>query len=131
MVTVGGDNWDGSRSGEWQEEGADKESIREAIHRLDGKVRTEVTISIDEPYQYLSVAGGPNLFVVTGERSDESMISLKNPTAEPGEIELVCGGQVATFNLEQVVDVNTAFEAVDAFLDGFPDGLGPEWEIEE
>lgn len=66
--------------------------------------------------------------MVTGERADETILNLKNPTARPGEVELVCGGQVASFGLEQLLAINAA---VDAFLDDFPEGLGPEWEVEE
>jgi hypothetical protein len=131
MLTVGGDNWTGSRSGEWQEENPDKESIHALIRELDGKVRTSVTVSIDTPYQYLAIAGGPDLFLVTGERADESIINLMNRTAGPGVVELVCGGQAASFESAQLVDVKAAIAAVDAFLAGFPGGLGPEWNIEK
>lgn len=131
MLTIGGDRWVGSRSGEWQEEEPDKELIHESIRCLDGKVRTVVTVSIDEPYRYLSVAGGPNLFLVTGERSDESIINLKNLPAGVGEVDLVCGGQVAAFELAQLVGVEAALAAVNAFIDDFSDGLGSEWEVEK
>jgi hypothetical protein len=83
MLTPGGDRWVGFRSGEWEQEDPGRESIRDAVRRLDGKVRTAVTISIDEPYQYLWIAGGPDLFLVTGERADETILNLKNPTAGP------------------------------------------------
>lgn len=58
MLTLGGDRWVGSRSGEWEQEDADRAS--DAVRCLDGKVRTAVTIIIDEAYQYLSISGGPD-----------------------------------------------------------------------
>ncbi|THV41216.1 hypothetical protein [Glycomyces buryatensis] len=131
MLTVGRDNWSGSISGEWERNEPSREDIYDAVAALDGQVRTEVSVNFDEPYQYLSVAGGPEHFLVTGELADESVVSLTNPTAGPGQVELVCGGQIASFELTQLVDIETARRAVDRFLDGFPSVLGPEWEVEQ
>ncbi|GAB4001319.1 hypothetical protein GCM10029992_36470 [Glycomyces albus] len=132
MVEMIGDNWSGPKSGEWRVPDPDKAAVHAAIRALDGQVKTSLTVTFDDPYRQLTIAGGPTSFVVSGELADESIIDLINPDADPSAepVELVCGGNRASFDPQQVVDVNQAIEAVDAFLTDFPDGLGSAWQVD-
>jgi hypothetical protein len=132
MVEMIGDNWSGSHSGEWKVTDPDTATAHAAIRALDGMAKTSLTFTIDEPFRQLTVAGGPDAFVVSGELADESIIDLTNPQADPGAepVEMVCGGNRATFNASQVVGVDQAIAAADAFLADFPGGLGTEWNID-
>lgn len=132
MVEMIGDNWSGSRSGEWRVADPDTASVHAAIRALDGKVKTSVTLAFDDPYRQLTVAGGPDQVVVSGELADESIIDLTNPeaAADAAPVELVCGGNRATFNATQVVGIDQAIEAVDDFLADFPNGLNGKWQVD-
>jgi hypothetical protein len=129
-LKLGGDNWMGSRCQEWEVLNPERTTIQNAIRCIDGRTRTEVTVSYSDPFQCLAIGGGPDLFVVTGERADESVVTLKNRAAGGREVELVCGGQRASFRLTDVVDLETALDAMESFINGFPGGLGPEWEVQ-
>ncbi|MFB6951508.1 hypothetical protein ACFC7A_10865 [Streptomyces niveus] len=84
----------------------------------------------DEPFRYLSVAGGPDLFLVTGESADGEILQLTEPGAGSEQIQLVCGGQAGVFERSALVSQATAISAVSEFLMGFPDGFGDAWCVE-
>lgn len=132
MVSVIGDNWTGPRSGEWQVVEPDATTVQGAIRALDGVAMTSLTLAFGEPYRQLTVAGGPTYFVVSGELDDDTIIDLINPDADPGAapVELVAGGNRAIFAASQVVGIEQAAAAAEAFLKGFPSGLGAEWRVE-
>jgi hypothetical protein len=70
----------------------------DAIRRLDGEVRTEV--SLEGPNKVLSVAGGNDgryvCFIALN--IDEMFLNLSNPTgSQESEVEVVAGGQAGTF----------------------------------
>ncbi|WP_231155549.1 MULTISPECIES: hypothetical protein [unclassified Streptomyces] len=84
----------------------------------------------DEPFRYLSVAGGPNLYLVTGESVEGEILQLTEPGAGSEQIELVCGGQMGLFERSSLVTQAEAIGAVSEFLMGFPNGFGDAWSVE-
>lgn len=131
MVEMIGDNWVGPHSGQWQVTDPDTAAMHAAIRALDGTTRTSLTFTIEEPFRQVTIAGGPNAFVVSRELADESIIDLTNPHADPEAepVELVCGGNRAVFDAAQVVGIDQVIAAVNTFLADFPAGVGPEWSI--
>lgn len=106
-----------------------REQIFDAVDRLDGKQHTEVSLRRDEPFEYLSIAGGPDLFLVSGEARDGAFVQLHNPAAEEGTVNLVCGGQASDFALRDVVGRGQLGTAVDQFFDGLSENLPEPWSV--
>lgn len=131
MIEMIGDDWSGSKSGEWRETDPDKETIHSAIRSLDGHTKTSLPLVFDDFCCQLTVAGGPTMLVVFGELANDSVIDLTNADAAPdvAPVELVCGGNRATFDASQVVSVDQAIAAVDEFLGNFPNGFGSTWKM--
>ncbi|WP_374116645.1 hypothetical protein [Streptomyces gilvus] len=88
-------------------------------------------MSEDEPFRYLSVAGGPELYLVTGEGADGEILQLHEPAAGSQSVELVCGGQMGVFPRRDLVTREQVHSAVSDFLNGFPDGLGESWSVDQ
>ncbi|NRQ37998.1 hypothetical protein HII36_40140 [Nonomuraea sp. NN258] len=130
MIVLAGDDRTGVLSGDWEVADPGEERIAEAVGALDGQRRTEVSVTDDEPFRYLSVAGGPHLYLVTGESADGEILQLTEPGAGREEARLVCGGQLGVFERSGLVTREAALAAVADFLAGFPRGFGPEWSIE-
>lgn len=130
MITLAGDDRTGSKTQDWETENPTLERISRAIAELDGNRYTEVSVTEDEPFRYLSVAGGPDLFLVTGESADGEILQMKDTEAGTGEIRLVCGGQLGIFERSDLVSRDKAVGAVSKFLDGFPEGFGSDWSVE-
>lgn len=130
MITLAGDDRDGSRTRDWEVENPELERIVRSIADLDGRRLTEISVTEDEPFRYLSVAGGPDLYLVTGESADGEILQLKEPGAGSEQIQLVCGGQMGAFERSALVTQAKAIGAVSEFLMGFPDGFGDAWSVE-
>jgi hypothetical protein len=69
--------------------------VQAAIARLDGAACTEVSLTQDEPFAHFTVAGGPELYLVTGESADDQILRLTDRDAGGATVPLVCGGQRA------------------------------------
>ena len=130
MITLAGDNRDGSKTRDWEVENPELERIVRSIADLDGRRLTEISVTEDEPFRYLSVAGGPNLYLVTGESPNGEVLQLKDRKAGSEQIQLVCGGQMGVFERSELVTQGQAVGAVSEFLRGFPEGFGDAWSIE-
>lgn len=130
MITLAGDDREGSKTRDWETENPTLEGISQSISDLDGTRYTEVSITEDEPFRYLSVAGGPDLFLVTGESADGEILQLKDSGAGTGEVRLVCGGQLGIFERSDLVGFDQAVGAVSEFLNGFPEGFGSSWSVD-
>ncbi|TMR17021.1 hypothetical protein [Nonomuraea zeae] len=130
MITLAGDDRTGSKTDDWEVDDPGMERIAASIGRLDGRRFTEVSVTDDEPFRYVSVAGGPELFLVTGESADGEILQLKAPGAGGGQVTLVCGGQLGEFERSDLVTRDAAVAAVAEFLAGFPGGPGPAWSAE-
>ncbi|MFD3504364.1 hypothetical protein ACFWWT_40430 [Streptomyces sp. NPDC058676] len=130
MIRLAGDDRGGSKTCDWEVENPTPERIAQSIADLDGTRWTEVSVTEDDPFRYLSIAGGPDLFLVTGESVDGEILQLKNPESVSDEVRLVCGGQMGIFERSDLVDRDQAVEAVSEFLKGFPDGFSSAWSVE-
>ena len=130
MIRLAGDDRDGPKTRDWEVENPTPERISQSIADLDGSRWTEVSVTEDDPFRYLSIAGGPDLFLVTGESPDGEIIQLRNLESGSEEVRLVCGGQMGIFERSDLVDRDQAVEAVSEFLNGFPDGFRSAWSVE-
>ena len=125
-----GDTWSGSRDLEWEASDPSFDGIRDAVARLDGRTFTEVVVSAADRMRHLSVAGGPDLFLVTGELEDGRLLHLLSRGESDSLVGLVCGGQQADFCRFELVQKGVVLDAVSDFLDGFPNGLDGNWLVE-
>ncbi|MFD7258421.1 hypothetical protein [Streptomyces sp. NPDC059874] len=130
MIRLAGDNRVGSKTRDWEVENPTLDRISESIVDLDGNRRTETSVTEDDPFRYLSIAGGPDLYLVTGESAEGEILQLKEPGSGSQEVSLVCGGQLGVFERSELVTQQLAIKAVSDFLNGFPDGLGASWSVE-
>ncbi|WP_405951393.1 hypothetical protein OG588_39300 [Streptomyces prunicolor] len=130
MIRLAGDDRDGRKTRDWEVDEPTPERIAQSIADLDGGRWTEVSVTEDDPFRYISIAGGPDFFLVTGESVDGEMLQLRNPEWGSEEFRLVCGGQTGIFERSDLVDRDQAIEAVSEFLNGFPDGFGSAWSVE-
>lgn len=110
----------------WEVAGPTPEQAEDAIRRLDGAARTEVRVGTD--VRHLSVAGGPDLFLVTGRDADGTLLHLHDTGAGADEVRLVCGGQLGIFRRDALVPLDAALAAMTDHLAGRTGGHGPEWE---
>lgn len=92
--------------------------VQAAIARLDGAACTEVSLTQDKPFAYFTVAGGPELYLLTGESADEEILQLTDPDAGGAIVSLVCGGQRADFARRELVDRDVATRVLIRFLEG-------------
>jgi hypothetical protein len=130
MIRLAGDDRDGPKTRDWEVDNPTLERITQSIAELDGSRWTEVSVTDDDPFRYLSISGGPDLFLVTGESVDGEIVQLRNPEGGSEEVRLVCGGQMGIFERFNLVDRDQAVKAVSEFLKGFPDGFGSAWSVE-
>lgn len=124
------DTWDGVRVSFDETEDPDLQQVLDAVDRLDSKVHTEVSLKRDEPFEYLSISGGPELFLVSGEARDGAFVQLTNPDAAEGKVTLVVGGQASEFDLRDVIPRDRIEGAAEQFFDGLSEELPPPWKIE-
>ena len=125
-----GDTWSGSHDRGWEKSNPSLDDIRDAVARLDGRTFTEVVVRTEDRLRYLSVAGGPDLFLVTGELEDASLLHLLSRDQNDSLVSLVCGGQQADFRRFELVQRGVALDAVSNFLNGFPNGIDGNWLVE-
>ncbi|MGW4214793.1 hypothetical protein ACWEIJ_42885 [Lentzea sp. NPDC004789] len=131
MIRLAGDDRSGVSTQDWEVEEPSLERIEQAIANLDGLRWTEVSVTAEDPFRYISVGGGPELFLVTGELSDGTIIQLHDESKNlSAEVELVCGGQMGVFKRSDLVGRLQAINAVSEFLQDFSGGLGPAWSME-
>lgn len=105
--------------------------VEAAIGRLDGDACTEVTLAEEEPFAYISIGGGPELYLVTGETSDEKILQLTDPEAGDKPVPLVCGGQLADFPRRDLVNRSQATEVASRFLAQGDYDPNLAWDIQE
>lgn len=85
----------------------------------------------EDPWAYICISGGPELYLVTGETSDEKILQLTSPDADDETVPLVCGGQLANFSRRDLVSHDQAIEVAARFLaQGDYDPELP-WDIQE
>jgi len=130
MIRLAGDDRSGVKTQDWEVENPTVERISQSINRLNGSRWTEVTLTAEDPFRYIAIAGGPDLFLVTGELDDGAIIQLRDSESVMQEVELVCGGQMGVFKRSDLVGRDKAGRAVLEFLQGFSGGLDPAWSTE-
>ncbi len=124
------DAWDGARVAFQETTDPGLRQVLDAVGHLDGTVHTEVSLKRDDPFEYLTISGGPDFFVVSGEARDEALVRLTSPDAPEGTVELTCGGQVSTFDLHDVVPRHKIESAVEQFFAGLSANLPGPWVVE-
>jgi hypothetical protein len=109
--------WDGpvARGEEVEEPGV--ADIRAAIARLDGVGCSEASLTSEMPFSYVTAAGGPHLYLVTGETASGEILQLTDPGAGSAPVSLVCGGQRSTFARHDLVGPQAAAAVLIRFLD--------------
>ena len=90
---------------------------RSAIARLDGAGCSEASLTNEMPFGYVTAAGGPHLYLVTGETAGGEILQLTDPGADSAPVSLVCGGQRSTFARHDLVGRQAAAAALIRFLD--------------
>lgn len=123
------DTWDGVHVSFQETENPSRAQVLAAIDRLDSKLHTEASIRRDNPFEYLSIAGGPSYFLIAGETRDEAFVQLTSPEAGEGTVKLTCGGQWSEFSLRDVVPRTKVEPAVDQFFAGLSAELPQPWAI--
>lgn len=123
--------WDGPRTHSDEVDNPGLADVQVAIGRLDGRRCTEITVEREDPWAYICIGGGPELFLVTGETSDEKILHLASPDAGDETVPLVCGGQLANFARRELVSRDQAIEVAARFL--AQGDYDPElaWDIQE
>ncbi len=107
------------------------DQVMDAVDNLDSSTHTEVSLSRGEPFEYISISGGPDYFLISGESGDETFVKMTTPDADPNKtVQLVCGGQQNEFNLQAVVPRNRVREAVEQFFSGLSGELPEVWSVE-
>lgn len=104
--------------------------IQAAVARLDGAATSEVTLTREEPFTYFTVAGGPELYLVTGETADEEILQLTSPGAGDETVPLVCGGQLADFARHDLVDREAATRVLSRFLESEDHDTSLPWDAQ-
>ena len=95
----------------------DIDLIENEIKKLDGKVKTMLTLETDGN-ENLIIGGGPDYFIVTGTLDNEEYI-LINDKSEEEFIELNAGGQYSEFPLNQCQKISNVLIAAKTFaIDG-------------
>jgi hypothetical protein len=123
------DTWTGVHASHERTENPDIDQVLDAVDRLDSRTHTEVTLTRENPWEFLAISGGPDYFLVSGEARDGSMPQLTNPDAPEGKVKLVCGGQGSEFNLRDVVPRDKVRGAVEQFFEGLSADLPAPWAV--
>ena len=123
--------WDGPvvRSDETDDPVA--EDVQAAIGRLDGHACSEVSLSEEDPFAYITISGGPELYLVTGETADEKILQLTEPGGGDEAISLVTGGQLASYARHDLVTKETATAVALRFLEHGDYDPALPWDIQE
>lgn len=124
------DQWEGSHVSFTEADDPSVEQVLDAVRKLDSSIHTEVSLNRYDPFEYLTIAGGPDYFLVSGEARDEALVQLTNPEAEDGKVTLVCGGQSSEFSLRDVVQRSKIDDAVQQFFSGLSEDLPSPWFVE-
>jgi len=128
------DNWTGNRVTFSETPHPTPAQVLGAVHQLDGKVHTEVSLTRDAPdeeWESLTISGGPDYFLVSGEARDGSFVQLTTPGAPTGQtVSLVCGGQLSEFALRDIVTGDKILAVIQQFFDGLSNSLPAPWVVE-
>lgn len=91
----------------------------------------DVSLSQEKPWAYITVSGGPELYLVTGEMSDEKILQLTDPGADDEQIPLVVGGQQVSFPRRELVGRDQAVGVALRFLEHGDYDPDLPWGIQE
>lgn len=122
--------WDGPMVHSDENNGPTAADIQAAVARLDGAATSEVTLTQEDPFAYFTVAGGPELYLVTGETANEEILQLTNPGAGNEIVPLVCGGQLADFAQHDLVDREAATRILTRFLESGDHDTSLPWDVQ-
>jgi hypothetical protein len=112
------DNWDGTRNDETVLQSPSWDAISKAIHGLDGRVRTLVTITRDDSSHMAIGGGGQNgLYVVYATHDGVHFQTATRRNGANTKVVVVAGGQEGEFPERRCVDLDTALSAAKAFAE--------------
>ncbi|HTJ67411.1 MAG TPA: hypothetical protein VL551_07780 [Actinospica sp.] len=103
--------------------------VHAAIARLDGAACSEASLTREMPFSHLTAAGGPDLYLVTGETAAGEILHLTDPHAGNAPVSLVCGGQLSEFARHDLVGRDRAAAALIRFLDAGDYDRDHAWHV--
>lgn len=112
---IHGDCWDGVLNHEWHIDGASPEDMERALERLDARTYTMLTIQGDGE-QHLTIGGGAGRYVVYATFDNEEFWNLLSTQRADGVVLLNAGGQEGDYPANQIVSLEQARVAGQAFL---------------
>ena len=112
------DNRTGNVNNDVEIEECDKDTLLQALDKLNGRNHTMLSIEREDNYR-MDIGGGCNLFVVTCTTASCNNLTLLNPAKNVGDetIELCAGGQYSEFPKGIVVEKEIACKAAASFLE--------------
>lgn len=95
------------------------DEVAAAIERLDGATFSELFLHLDdaEDETYLTVAGGPDAFLVFVCVANEEFHEAIDPAASDSSVTMVVGGQQSTFGRRELIDREHALVAAHTYFD--------------
>jgi hypothetical protein len=114
---ISGDRWEGRTTDSWRIDSATSDDLDRALRRLDAELYTLVTVDGDGE-AHLCVGGGAGRYVVYATFDNEEYWNLMSDVPASGIVMLTTGGQVGDFPAAQIVSLDQALRAADAFLHG-------------
>jgi hypothetical protein len=92
-----------------------RERIEELVRALDAETRTQVILAAGDEVPHLAIGGGDGCYIVEATWDNLEFHRAAAPEPEPGEVELVVGGQRGSFRRELCVGLEEALVAALAF----------------
>lgn len=110
----------------------DEPSAADVLAALgDGQSGIEVSLGQVEPFAYVTVSGGPDLYLVTGETPDGKILLLTDPGTGDEQISLVTGGQLAEYARRNVAMREAATQVLLRFLEHADYDPDLPWDIQD
>jgi hypothetical protein len=107
------------------------DQIEGAIHALDGKTRTLVTMG-GEGEAHMAIGGGKDgRYVCYATFDNEIFHNLLNPSKQEGIVMLVAGGQEGDYSAKMIVDLDAVLAAARTFAENGELDQSVEWETDE
>lgn len=123
------DTWKGPDRHSEEKDQPAAADVEAAIARRDGG--TDVFLDQEDPFAYVAVSGGPDLYLVTGETSDGKILQLTDPGTGDAPVRLVVGGQSAEYPRHSLVSEEQATEVAIRFLEHADYDPALPWDIQE
>lgn len=124
------DTWEGPYRHSEERDQPTVGDVEAAITRRVGDGWVDVFLRQEDPFAYVAVSGGPDLYLVTGETSDEKILQLTDPGTGDEPVRLVVGGQSAEYARHELVGQDKAAEVAIRFLQHGDYDPALPWDIQ-